>query len=139
MLVRPFGSFCSPGRRAGGAAGCRRRLAKLALRQQLRLLSIVAQRLFEAAELERLDQVIHHAVVQRLLHRVHIAGGRDDDHIGLLAQFAQAGQQVQPVLLLHVDIQQHQIDADAGVGQQGARLAQSGDRRLAVKPLTWLR
>lgn len=93
----------------------------------------MAQRLFEAAELERLDQVIHHAVVQRLLHRVHIAGGRDDDHIGLLAQFAQAGQQIQPVLLLHVDIQQHQIDADAGVGQQGARLAQSGDRRLAVK------
>ena len=50
--------------------------------------------------------------------------------IGLLTQFAQAGQ-IRPVLLLHVDIQQHQIDADAGIGQQDARLAQSGDRRLA--------
>ncbi len=40
----------------------------------------------------------------------------------VFAEFAQAGQQSQPVLLLHVDIQQHQIDADAGVGQQGARL-----------------
>ena len=63
------------------------------------------ERLFKARELEGFDQVIHHAVVDRGLDRGGIGGGSNHDRIDAAGARTQGGQQIQPVILLHIDIQ----------------------------------
>lgn len=65
MLVSPSAAFALLAAGLAAQQAVDVGLRKLALRQQLRLLPVVAQRLLEAAELERFDQIIHHPVVQR--------------------------------------------------------------------------
>ena len=68
------------------------------------------QRLLKARQLKRFNQVINHAIAQRRLDGERIGSGRIMMTSIFRPSRAKRWQQVQATLLVHIDIQQQQID-----------------------------
>ena len=64
-----------------------------------------------------------------------VGGRRDHDDVNRATRRANDGEQIQPVILLHIDIQQHQIDRLAWVGDQRLGLVERGSDAAAAKTL----
>ncbi|MNP22430.1 hypothetical protein D3C76_1151020 [compost metagenome] len=102
---------------------------------QLLLLLPAVQRFFKTRELERLNQIIHHPVMHRGLDRRGIRGRRNHDNVDRATRGANHRQQIQAVILLHIDIEQHQIDRLRGIINDRFGLVQRGGYAAAAKTL----